>query len=177
MERMKVAVKVHPIIREYVLDANNGSDTITPKKDDLIWGIIRQELETASFSEVHKPDPKSHYIYIELLNCHGHGQYNRHAGRIIYTDTLFRWNLSANGQNRVNNILRKNFKTVMHTFIMGQLTANPEMQQREAMEEFCYTFNLTMQNITPDMIKKSWDRSDHKKKLFDTSVRLNAIFF
>ena len=176
MERMKVAVSVSPIIREYIIDVNNGSDIITPKRGDLLWGLTKQYLETAPMQPVAK-DNDAHYIYIELLDCHSTKSYNQQAGCSIYMNTLFRWNLSETGQNKVHSVLKKNFKAIMHTFIMGQLSANPEMQQREAMEEFCTMFNLSMQNITPDMIKKSWDRSDHKKKLFDNSFRLNAIFF
>lgn len=176
MERMKVPVKVSPIIREYIMDVNNGSDVIVPSRGDLMWGYIKQYLETAPTSTI-ELEKDSHYIYVELLDCHSTRCYSRQSDRTIFMNTLFRWNLSAEGQNKIHSALKKNFKAIMHTFIMGQLSANPEMQQREAMEEFCSTFNLSMQNITPDMIKKSWDRSDHKKKLHDNSVRLNAIFF
>lgn len=175
MERMRVSVRVHPIIREFLIDTI-GSDTITPKKGDLIWAILKQNLETAP-ENFREPIDIDNHIYIELLDCHSCSTYSVKSSVFLHINTMFRWHLSEKGQNRINSILRANFKTTMHCFIQGAISCNPELQQREAMEEFCNTYNLTMNKITPDMIKKSWDRSDHKRKLVDTRVKLNSIFF
>lgn len=175
MERMKVPVRVSPILKEFLIDTT-GSDTITPKKGDIVWSILKQHLETA-------PEPypihldTQNYIYIEMLECSSNINYCNQANRFIYINTLFRWHLSERGQNRIRSILSKNFKSTLHNFMMGALACNPELQQREAMEEFCDLHNLTMSKITPDMIKKSWDRSDHKKKIHNAAIHLNSLFF
>lgn len=175
MERMKVAVRVQPILREFLIDST-GSDIITPKKGDLVWAILKQNLETAPDS-YHEPIDGDNHIYIELLDCHSTAVYSLQNSVFTHINTLFRWHLSEKGQNKIRSILSKNFKSTMHAFIQGAIAVNPDLQQREAMEEFCNTYNLTMQNITPDMIKKSWDRSDHKKKIYNSHIRINTLFF
>ena len=35
-QRMRIPVRVQPVLREYLIDST-GSDTITPSKGDLIW--------------------------------------------------------------------------------------------------------------------------------------------
>ena len=172
-QRMRIPVRVQPVLREYLIDST-GSDTITPSKGDLIWDIVKSSLETPPADYVEPVDIDNH-IYIELLDCHSSLTFV--GDRFLHINTLFRWYLAPKAQARICRILSKNFKSVMHSFIQGAVAANPGLQQREAMECFCNTHNLTMQRITPDMIKKSWDRSDHKRKLMDRSVRLNTIFF
>ena len=175
MERMKVAVRVQPILKEFLIDST-GSDTITPKRGDLVWAILKQNLETAP-ENYKEPTDIENYIYVELLDCHSTPVYSYQNCVFTHINTLFRWYLSEKGQSRIRSILSKNFKSTMHAFIQGAIAGNPELQQREAMEEFCNTYNLTMQKITPDMIKKSWDRSDHKKKIFNNCVRINTLVF
>lgn len=176
MDRMKIKVKVHPTVYEFIKDST-GTDTIEPKKEDLIWGILKQHLDTCPpDTEVAEEEEESCFIYIELLDASHHKCYNNSAGRAIKIDTMFRWYLSDKGQNKINNVLRKNFKMIMHTFIMAQLISNPDLEQKDAFDEFCRFFNLSMNRISIDMIKKSWDRSDHKKRLSNHSSVMNAIF-
>ena len=177
MERFKVPVRVNPIIREFLIDTT-GSDTIVPKPKDLIWAIIKQNLETLPDDYI-EPIDTDNYIYVELLDCGGggHACYCNQRNQIIYINTLFRWHLSNKGQNKINSILRANFKNSFHSFMMGAVRCNPLLQQKEAMEEFCNMYNLSIQKLTPDMIKKNWDRSEHKKKIFDSSIKVRSIFF
>ncbi|HLP03837.1 MAG TPA: hypothetical protein VK152_00270 [Paludibacter sp.] len=175
IERMKVPVRVSPIIREFLIDTT-GTDTIIPKQKDLIWTIIKQHLETAP-DDYRDPIDLDNYIYIELLDCSAHPVFSLQRNDMLYVKTLFRWHLSQKGQNKINSILRANFKNAMHSFIMGAISCNPSLKQKEAMEEFCTTYNLSIQKLTPDMIKKSWDRSEHKKKIYDKHAHIQAIFF
>lgn len=176
MERMKISVVVHPIIREFLIDTI-GSDTITPKKGDIVWAIVKQNLETAPADYSSDPLNKENTIYIEILDCHSSSNYSVSSSKFIHINHLFRWYLSPTGQNKINMILRRNFKTALHTFMQGAIACNPEIQQKEAMNEFCNMYNLSMNKISPDMIKKSWDRSDHKRKIFDSTIKVNALFF
>jgi hypothetical protein len=175
MERMKVAVRVHPIIREFLIDTT-GKDTIFPEKGDLYWGILAQNLETPPNDYI-EPIDTDNYIYIELPNIHGHKYFCNQKKKSIYIDTLFRWYLSKEGQNKVNSILRKNFKNSFHCFVQGAVVCNPDLQQKEAIEMFCDTYNLSMDKITPDMLFKSWNRSPHKEKTRTNKFIHSLIFF
>lgn len=175
MERFKVPVRVNPIIREFLIDTT-GSDIITPKPKDLIWAVLKQHLETAPVDYI-EPIDTDNYIYVEILDCHRDKTYCFQSNRFLHINTLFRWHLSKRGQERIHSWLRRNFKNSLHSFIMGAVACNPELQQKEAMEEFCNIYKLSIQKLTPDMIKKSWDRSDHKKKIYNPDIRINSIFF
>lgn len=175
MERMKIPVQVHPIVREYLIDTT-GSDTIVPQRHDLIWSTIKQYLETIPETNS-EPMPADKTIYIELLDCRSTPVFCIQKAAFVHVNTLFRWHLSAKGQAKINHILRANFKAQLHAFIQGAVGCNPQLEQREAMEAFCDLHNLTMQKVTPDMIRRSWDRSDHKRKLSDRSARVNTIFY
>lgn len=174
MERMRIPVKVNPIIKEFLIDTV-GSNVITPRKNDLIWAVLKQNLETVPAEGITEPDEAS-CIYVELLDCHDSKTWCIQKNTEIHVNSLFRWYLSEKGQNRINKILRSNFKSQLHSFVMGAVACNPELQQKEAMEQFCEIHNLSMQKITPDMIKKSWDRSEHKAKLNDKSICVNVLF-
>jgi hypothetical protein len=172
--RMKIPVRVKPVIKEYILDTT-GSDTIVPKKGDLLWAILKKHLQTPP-ANYHEPECSTdETIFIELLDCHN--TTTLVGDKFVHINTLFRWYVDPIGVANINRILSRNFKSAMHCFIQGALAANPEMQQRQAMECFCDVHNLTMQKISPEMIKKSWDRSAHKQKLFDRSAKVNVIFF
>lgn len=175
MERMKIPVQVHPIIREYLIDTT-GSDTIVPQKHDLIWATMKQYLETIPDQSTNTICPEK-TIYIELLDCRNTPVFCVQKSAFIHVNTLFRWHLSEKGQAKVNHILRVNFKNQMHAFIQGAMACNPALQQRQAMQQFCDMHKLTMQKITSDMIKKSWDRSEHKLRLNNPKALVNTIIF
>lgn len=175
VEKMRIPVRVHPIIREFLLDTTK-TDVITPVKGDIYWSVIQNELELPP-DDYKDPTDIQNLIYIELPNCHGHKAFSNEAGKAIYIDTMFRWYLSKKAQIKINSILKANFKNSYHCFMQGAIVGNPELQQKEAMELFCDLYNLSMDKVTPDMLKKSWMRSDHKKKINTNKFRINLICF
>jgi len=160
---MRIPVRVHPIIREFLIDTTK-TDVITPVKGDIYWGSIQNELELPPI-DYKDPIDIQNFIFIELPNCHGHKA------------TMFRWYLSQKAQNKINSILKANFKNSYHCFMQGAILGNPDLQQKEAMELFCDFYNLSMDKVTPDMLKKSWMRSPHKEKINTNKFKFNLIFF
>ncbi len=172
--RMRVAVRVHPTIREFIIDTN-GSDLIVPGKHDLLWKKVKANLVTYSEQNAIKENPEDSYIYIELLDMHSTKQFTKDKG-YINMNPMYRCFLSKKGQSLVAAELRKRFKDSFHTFVMGALVGNPNLQQKEAFELFIEKFNLTQNKVTFDMLKKSWDRSEHKKFVFNKKNFCTLLF-
>ena len=158
MERMTVAVAVHPTIREFIIDTN-GSDTIVPDKSDLLWKLVKANLTT--YKNVNTENDSKSCIYIELLQTGFHKSYNN--GSMLYISTMYHCYLTEAGQNQVAKELRSRFKNTFHTFVMGALVGNPGLKQKEAFILFIDKFRLSENSITYEMLKKSWDRSLQKE--------------
>ena len=94
----------------------------------------------------------------------------------IRINTLFRCFLSKEGNSEIANELRKRFKNSFHTFVLASLIANPDLQQKEAIENFIEHFHLTNNKVTYEMLKKSWDRSEEKESLVKKG-RFPPIFY
>lgn len=176
---MRVSVRVHPTIREFIVETN-GSDIITPNKDDLLWKQVKANLTTYNENNISSKDNDASYVYIELLDSasvKSFTAFNREKGKnYIYIDPLFRCFLTKRGENEIAKELRKRFKNSFHTFVMGALVGNPKLQQKEAFDLFIEKFNLSLNEITYEMLKKSWDRSIHKKSLFDDKLICTILF-
>ena len=72
MNGMKVDIKVHPSVREFIL-CTNGSPTIFPQKDDWLWLILKQHLTTVAGTVLPVPrdEYNQKYISISLLDTSG----------------------------------------------------------------------------------------------------------
>ena len=186
---MTVDVKVGPIIREFVLSTNGGSDLLRLQKDDMLWLVVKQHLVTVP--KDYKPLPDSvapDYIRIELLNARGSnsrvlqaeaekpilpnakGSNSRtpqaKAEKSILLNTLFRSYLSEKGQRVVADRLKQNFKECFLNFVQGAVHTNPHIQTKEAIKEFCELHRVPFNNISYDMLVKSWQRSKQRKNIF-----------
>ena len=179
--RTFVTIRVHPTIREFIIDTN-GSDLIVPNKDDLLWKITKTNLTTwqEDSARINEGDST---IRIALLDCHGHksfsfstGKYNGDRSNYIYQNPMFRTYITDHGMIDISKELRKRFKDAFHTFVMGALMGNPKLKQKDAFILFIEKFNLSENEITFDMLKKSWDRSDHKKSVFSKKIFCSILF-
>lgn len=174
-EWMTVPVQVHPIIREFIIDTN-GSDIIVPEKRSLLWKTVKFNLELPP-PGYHEPQTKDNIIYIALLNCTGTKSISNNKDKTIYIDGLFRWYLGHKGQVEIASHFRKQFKHTFHCFVQGAVACNPRLEQRQAMEEFCKLYHLTLNELSEDMLKKSWDRSDHKLMVIKRKFISCPLFF
>lgn len=174
MKGMLVFVKVNPGLRDFILFTNNGSDLLIPKKGDWMWLAIKQQLVTRSeSSEVKQSDS---YIRIKLLDSHGKSYvqspkivYDKSYNRIkpdyahfIRINTSYRCYLSEKGHSVISRLLNRQFKFHFHTFMFAYLSANPKIEQKQAMLIYRDKFNISESKITEDMLMKSWNRSQEK---------------
>lgn len=181
MEGSFVTIRVHPTIREFIIDTN-GSDLIVPNKDDLLWKITKANL-TTWHEDSGKIGNDDCTVRIALLDSHSEktftnypGKYNSGYSNYIHMNPLYRTYITEQGMSCIAKELRKRFKDAFHTFVMGALVGNPKLQQKEAFILFIEKFNLSENEITFEMLKKSWDRSSHKKSVFNKKTFCTILF-
>ena len=174
-ERMTTPIQVHPIIREFIIDTN-GSDIIVPEKRSLFWKNIKYNLQAPPI-DYQEPRTKDNIIYIALLESQGTKSLCKNSDKAIQINNLSRWYLSPEAQEEIASDLRKKFKHTFHCFMQGAIANNPKIEQRQAMEMFCNLYHLTMNELSEDMLKKSWDRSDHKLMVIKRRFCSCPLFF
>lgn len=174
-ERMTVPVQVHPTVREFIIDTY-GSDVIIPDSQSQFWTTVKYYLKLPPV-DYRTPETKDNIIHIALLDSLGAKSVNKQAGKLLHVDTLFRWYLSEDGQKEIAKHLRRELKHTFHCFVQGAVACNPKLEQRQAMEEFCKLYNLTLNELSEDMLKKSWDRSPHKTMVIKRKFKFCPLFF
>ncbi len=156
---MTVDVKVSRPIREYVLSINDGSDLIKPERGSLLWGLIKLHLDLVP--ETYRPvppDKRQDYIRIALYRTRSTRSYNVNTGRNMEVNTLFRNYLNEEGQRAVSDHISRGFKQTFRAYMGGALGNNPDLTIHDAVYEFCSDYNISMDSITYDMLRKDWYR-------------------
>lgn len=156
---MTVDVKVSRPIREYVLSINDGSDLIKPERGSLLWGLIKLHLDLVP--ETYRPvppDKRQDYIRIALYRTRSTRSYNVNTGRNMEVNTLFRNYLNEEGQRAVSDHITRGFKQTFRAYMGGALGNNPDLTIHDAVYEFCSDYNISMDSITYDMLRKDWYR-------------------
>ncbi len=161
MTDITVDIRVNRILREFIM-STNGSDTLVPQKDDTLWLIVKANLITVPGDfRIIPEDQRQEYVRVKLLDCSGSKTYARKGdGRQqVYMNPLYRCYLDESGQRRVEKHLHNAFKECFHNFVQGAVQTNPEISQKEAIEEFCEMYRIGYDAISYDMLRKSWYRS------------------
>ncbi len=156
---MTVDVRVSKPLREYVLSVNAGSDIIRPERGSLLWGLIKLHLDLVP--KVYRPVPpeeRDRYIRIALYKVRRTRSYNVNTSRNMEINTLFRNHLNEEGQRAVASHIASGFKQTFRAYMGGALGNNPELTIHDAVYEFCSDYNISMDSITYDMLRKDWYR-------------------
>jgi hypothetical protein len=168
--RKFVDVKIPKPIKEFIISAN-GSDLIIPGPKSLLWQLVKQHLKVVPAD--YKPIiDRTDYIRIEILTTHSakilatkQRGIGKGAQQNITLNTDYRTHLDARGQSAVAKQLRRTFKECFHNFVMGSIFDNPEKQQKIAIENFCTAYNIEFNEISYEMLVKSWNRSPQRAKI------------
>lgn len=166
---MTVDVRISRPLREYVLSVNGGSDTIRPERGSLLWGLVKLHLDLVprEYRPV-PPDQRQDYIRIALYRVRQTRSYNLNTGRNMVINTLFRNYLNEEGQRAVASHIAGGFKQTFRAYMGGALSNNPELTIHDAIYEFCSDYNISMDSITYDMLRKDWYR--FKKRCPGTGI-------
>lgn len=153
-------VKVNPVLREYTLATNGGSDVIFPDYQGELWILLKSKLKTipADYKPM-PPGPQDGYIRVALpTGSATKPSFNIHTNSIIITNPLFRSYLDESGQQQVEHFMMKGFKKTFRDFMTGAVVCNDEVAIKEAIDRFCDTYHLPMESITYEMLRKDWYR-------------------
>lgn len=156
-----INLKVSPILREFII-AWYGTDTIKAGKKSSLSKKIKYHLELPP-ADYHFSQPDC-FIRIELVNYFWELNSKRKC-----THTDFRNYLSEYSITIINDDLQEWFKNIFRNFVAGFLVAHKMKtgSQKKAFYAFCDMYNLTMDNINYEMLKKDWDRSKQKSILWN----------
>lgn len=158
-EIMTVDVMVSRPIKEYILSVNDGSDLLCPARRSLLWSLIKTQLDLVpSDYRPIAPADRDDYIRIALLNSQSTKSYNVNAMRTLEINTLFRCHLNEDGQRVVAAHIARGFKQVFRSYMGGALGNNSALTIHDAIYEFCDDYNISMDNITYEMLRKDWYR-------------------
>lgn len=171
MEAISVDVKVGKVLREFI-NCTAGSPNITAKKDDILWCLIKQNLLTSPVVPQIIRD-KSEYITITIPSTKGGRTYNCRAERSMNIDTFFRNHLDEAGQNKVRQHLEKEYREVFRVFMKAQFKSNPDIKIVDAINNFCDEYNLTMDSISLQTLKKYW----YRYRLKESESKICPIIF
>lgn len=151
-------VKLTPILKEYIV-TKYGSDTIKLKRNDPLLIKIKYLLSNNP-SDYRPVSNRSNYIKIEVQNF-----------QLAYRKQIeqeYHNYLSPENQQIICIEINSEFKETFHNYVLaflrGGIINRHFHQQKEAIEDFCQTYQLKLTKINYDMLKKSWDRSYQKKK-------------
>jgi hypothetical protein len=180
MEQQTVDVKVGKILKEYIL-STNGSDVLVVEKASVLWGLILQHLvgirdlfnqDGADYVPI-RAEECAEYIKITILDSSHWKTYSVEEKKCLKIHTDVRCFLSRRGQNIVRRFLYKEFRKTFIDYMRGALNNNCDLQQKEAIYEFCTDHDLSLDNITLDALQKSWYRWKKKHGLLDKVCSIN----
>lgn len=152
-------IKVDPFVFDFYFSKYNSSTILINKKDPLYHLVINKLEHNPSIP----PKLEDKYVlgiklpYLDNTNAHFQGKKN-----IQYTNYI-----TAKSQQFISAQLKNLIKEVFHTYVYSYCIACKMKRgcQKKAIESFISVNKIQMNNINYEMLKKSWDRSSHKKKL------------
>jgi len=157
-----VQVAVDPILREFIC-AWYGSDTIYAAKNYSISKKIKYHLALPPADFVYK-QPEC-FINIELIA----NLFIKQGKKTSQIRTIYKNYLSEEGQRVISNDMSDWFKNIFRNFMAGYVLANNTHIgcQKKGIYLFSEFYNLTLDKINYEMLKKDWDRSKQKSIIWN----------
>ncbi len=163
-EPILVYVKVHPVLRDFIV-ATRGTDLIIPDDKGPLWATVKTFLRhIPNDYKPHPAGPVKDHVRIALPPISASSPiFNVQAGDTIVCNFLYRNFLDHRGQTAVSDQLMKEFKGTYRSFMAGYLASHPnqrgESQIKEGIDEFCRIHCIHMDDkITYEMLRKDWYR-------------------
>lgn len=153
--RIPLQIKVHPVVREFIV-STTGSDVIEPIANSNFYHRVKTILQLNPKDYKNYPLKRASTITIIV------SEFSLGKGNHIYGE--HRNHLDDRRQYFLSKEMYDGFKSIFHNYVLAYMRGGGK-QQKQAIEDFCIVYNLSLDNINYEMLKKSWDRSEQKKIL------------
>lgn len=156
---MTISIKIHPAVQDFFV-AKFGSYHVKLKAGDLLSNKINHILQVS---------PKNYRFHFRNIDYNSElvielpGKFNI-ADKWIHTQN--RHYIDDRRRYLIYREFQKWMKEIFHNFVAGYCIAHnfkPGVQ-KEAILSFIETYKIQMNDINYEMLKKSWDRSEEKKR-------------
>lgn len=153
-----VDIKVSPILKEFI-EAKWGGDTIVLGKDDYFTQKIKHILQR--YPEDYRPvkvSEREEYVRMHVK----HVEIIRVGSKCLFEKEV-QWSyLDKYMQEQLSKELNKYFKEIFHAYVLAFCSARSfaDNCQRDGILDFCEVYNLRLNKVNFEMLKKSWYRSN-----------------
>lgn len=171
-----VRVRVTSIVQQFVI-ALYGGTTIRCEHNDLMTQKIKHIVSLLPKGyKLPKETDSCHYIDIEVKNVF-FGQCKENGYRAIY-----RKRAEANTyitvalQRELSVELKKLFNSLFHNYVFAYCRARRLQTgcQKEGILDFCDSYNININKMDYDALKKSWQRSSEYSTLKKRTLPLKS---
>ena len=175
---LTVDIKVSPILKEFI-EAKWGGDTIVLGKDDYFTQKIKHILQRYPENYVPiKPSDRDSYVRMEVKRV----ELVRIGSRSLFEKVAQSAYLDSYLQEQIAKELDKYFKEIFHAYVLAFCSARSfaDNCQRDGILDFCDVYNLRLNKVNFEMLKKSWYRSNEYqlfKKMREKLVRMVSSTF
>lgn len=152
MKKQQLYLKVHPYLWEFYRGFY-GSEIIDVKEHSLLSIRIKNILQTEPKNYPRRQWSDFRIIVLKL-------PYFRTGNKRI--NVACRNFLDDNHQFLISQELYRDFKNSFMNFILGYVKNGGT--QAEAIKTFCEFYHFEMNQVKTDSLKKTWDRSELKKR-------------
>lgn len=153
--KVPLHVKVHPVVKEFY-QSITGSDVIELKPNDDFSYRIKSILQLAPKEYKNYPLKNEDYVTLLLPKSFRLSEDKR-------IQTKDRNYLDDRRQYFLSKELYDLVKSIFHNYVMAFARAGGKY--KDGINDFCTVYNISMNKINYEMLKKSWDRSFEKKIL------------
>jgi len=143
-----VDIQVSPLVYHFY-HSKSGCNKIKLQYNDPLSLILYSMLETVPATFRHERFENT--IRIELI-------YKRNQN-IQYINYL-----PPRKQEVISKHLYANIKHLFHNYVLAFVSAGGS--QHEAIIDFCTYYNIPLEDVKYETLKKSWNRSEEKRKFF-----------
>ena len=152
-----VSVKCPANLREFLIARNKGSDVLKVNYTDAFVRRIIPYLESTPEDIVIPPVVNEDHIMVEI-------SYFKQDG--VMQSSEFKNYLSEENQKAIVSEWEDTYKEIFHNYVAGFCKGmNYKIPcQKRAIISFCNDYDIPMNKILFDSLKKSWDRSKQKGK-------------
>lgn len=168
MRSLIVTVATPPTLREFLISRNGGNDTIKLKSDDVFVSKIIHMLKSPpkDYTPKHQYDSVIRIKVPSFRICN-----SVHNG-------LVRFYLSTRDQQIIVDEWNSTFKEIFHNYVLAYCRGmNFKVPcQKMAILSFCEDYNIPMENVNYDTLKKSWDRLQYVSSASFHLIRRHFLF-